>query len=45
LHTYERVERSGGLQRLDALQLVEVSHDEIVASVLQQLLFEMLWRM
>jgi len=30
---------------LDALQLVEVSHDEIVASVLQQLFLEMLWRM
>jgi len=30
---------------LDALQLIEVSHDEIVTSVLQQLLFKMLWRM
>ena len=30
---------------MDALQLIQVSHDEIVASVLQQLFFEMLWRM
>jgi len=30
---------------LDALQLIQVSHDEIVASVLQQLFLEMLRRM
>ena len=45
VYTYERVDGGGGRNRLYALQLVEISNDEVIPSVLQKLLFEVLRRM